>query len=107
MSTVALVILAAILSFVVFTAVLVASLVTIAKQADIAAERMFLDDDRPGVLFTTTDLTDEEYLDKTEPRFTEETLRRDIERMWGPHGAHADLYRTILGRLRTLEEAGE
>ena len=36
--------------------------------------------------------------------FNEESLRKDIEKVWGPAGAHMDLYLTILRRAQLLEK---
>ena len=35
--------------------------------------------------------------------FSEDTLLREIEKVWGRYGAHADLYRYILMRLKAAE----
>lgn len=39
--------------------------------------------------------------------FNEDTLGREICKVWGQFGAHAEAYRDLLARLRVLEEVAE
>lgn len=36
--------------------------------------------------------------------FSEDTLLEEIEKIWGKYGAHADLYKYILKRLKAAED---
>ena len=41
---------------------------------------------------------------KTMEIFNEETLAKEIAKIWGEHGAHADLFRTILNSLKVKDK---
>jgi hypothetical protein len=40
----------------------------------------------------------------SERMFNEQKLQEEIERIWGPHGAHAYLYRCLLDENERLRE---
>jgi hypothetical protein len=39
-----------------------------------------------------------------QPIFNEVTLRHEIERVWGAHGAHADVYDTLIKHNRNTNK---
>ena len=39
--------------------------------------------------------------------FNEQALKKEIEDRWGKHGAHADVFNTMLKKIETLEKENE